>query len=75
MRSVILGYTAESTNLARTKIQYVELLNAYRCFFMTRCPAFQMQRWIDQAKNKLMDIIDQTKKDDPNITVRVAFVG
>lgn len=35
----------------------------------------QMQRWIDQAKNKLLDIITQAKEDVANISLRVAFVG
>lgn len=34
-----------------------------------------MQSWIDQAKNKLTSIINQTKKDVANIELRVAFVG
>ncbi|CAN0020957.1 unnamed protein product [Scytosiphon promiscuus] len=34
-----------------------------------------MQSWIDQAKGKLNAIIEQTKKDVPNIELRVAFVG
>lgn len=43
--------------------------------FPKRFRALQMQLWIDQAKNKLMDIIVQTKEDYTNISVRVAFVG
>ena len=35
----------------------------------------QMQRWIDQAKDKLLDIIAMTKEDVANISLRVAFVG
>ena len=35
----------------------------------------QMQSWIDQAKDKLNDIIAQAKRDDPNLQLRVAFVG
>ena len=35
----------------------------------------QMQSWIDQAKTKLVDIIDQAKKDVPNLVLRVSFVG
>lgn len=34
-----------------------------------------MQSWIDQAKDKLMDIIAQAKKDVANLNLRVAFVG
>ena len=34
-----------------------------------------MQRWIDQAKNKLLDIIAQAKGDVATISLRVAFVG
>lgn len=34
-----------------------------------------MGRWIDQAKKKLFAIIEQTKKDIPNLRLRVAFVG
>lgn len=34
-----------------------------------------MQNWIDQAKNKLMSIIEQAKKDVVNLNLRVAFVG
>ncbi|CAN0360155.1 unnamed protein product, partial [Laminaria digitata] len=34
-----------------------------------------MQTWIDQAKNKLMDIIAQAKNDVVNLNLRVAFVG
>lgn len=34
-----------------------------------------MQSWIDQAKTKLVDIIDQAKKDVPNLVLRVSFVG
>lgn len=34
-----------------------------------------MQTWIDQAKNKLMDIIAQAKEDVVNLNLRVAFVG
>ncbi|CAN0297621.1 unnamed protein product, partial [Ectocarpus sp. 8 AP-2014] len=43
------------------------------CFVMD-CTG-SMQRWIDQAKTKLLDIIDQAKKDVKNISLRVAFVG
>lgn len=35
----------------------------------------QMQSWIDQAKTKLIDIIDQAKKDVSNLQLRVSFVG
>lgn len=39
------------------------------------CCLWQMQSWIDQAKNKLFDIISQAKKDVANLNLRVAFVG
>ena len=39
------------------------------------CTVSQMQSWIDQAKNKLMGIIEQAKKDVANLNLRVAFVG
>lgn len=34
-----------------------------------------MQTWISQAKEHMMDIIDQTRRDEPNLHLRVAFVG
>ena len=34
-----------------------------------------MQSWIDQAKEKLMEIIEQAKNDVANLNLRVAFVG
>lgn len=37
--------------------------------------SYQMQKWIDQAKDKLVDIIAQAKKDVANINLRVSFVG
>ncbi|CAB1113047.1 unnamed protein product [Ectocarpus sp. CCAP 1310/34] len=43
------------------------------CFVMD-CTG-SMQRWIDQARTRLLDIIDQAKKDVANINLRVAFVG
>lgn len=35
----------------------------------------QMQSWIDQARDKLFDIISQAKRDDSNLQLRVSFVG
>ena len=35
----------------------------------------QMMTWIDQTKQKLFDIIKQTKKEAENLKLRVAFVG
>lgn len=35
----------------------------------------QMETWIDQTKQKLFDIIKQTKKEAKNLKLRVAFVG
>ncbi|CAN0495731.1 unnamed protein product [Ectocarpus sp. 12 AP-2014] len=43
------------------------------CFVMD-CTR-SMQSWIDQARNKLNDIIEQAKKDVDNLELRVAFVG
>ncbi|CAN0020887.1 unnamed protein product [Scytosiphon promiscuus] len=43
------------------------------CFVMD-CTG-SMQSWIDLAKDKLLDIIVQAKKDVTSISVRVAFVG
>ncbi|CAN0361522.1 unnamed protein product, partial [Laminaria digitata] len=43
------------------------------CFVMD-CTR-SMQSWIDQAKDKLFDIIAQAKRDDPNLQLRVSFVG
>ncbi|CAM9134455.1 unnamed protein product [Ectocarpus sp. 6 AP-2014] len=43
------------------------------CFVMD-CTG-SMQYWIDQAKTKLLGIINQAKKDVANINLRVAFVG
>ncbi|CAM9481056.1 unnamed protein product [Pylaiella littoralis] len=51
--------------------QYEKILDL--CFVMD-CTG-SMQRWIDQAKNKLMDIIVKTKRDHGHIRMRVAFVG
>ena len=52
-------------------------LRTSACVFPPACRFFasQMQRWIDQAKNKLLDIIAQAKEDVANISLRVAFVG
>ena len=46
-----------------------------KCCVRPSCAPQQMQRWIDQAKNKLLDIIAQAKEDVANISLRVAFVG
>lgn len=35
----------------------------------------QMQKWIDQSKKRLLDIIDQLKKDAKNLVLRVAYIG
>eukprot|EP00752_Nemacystus_decipiens_P005758 g5207.t1 len=43
------------------------------CFVMD-CTR-SMQSWIDQAKTKLVDIINQAKNDVSNLHLRVAFVG
>ncbi|CAM9131295.1 unnamed protein product [Ectocarpus fasciculatus] len=43
------------------------------CFVMD-CTG-SMQYWIDQARRRLRDIIDQARKDVANICLRVAFVG
>ena len=37
--------------------------------------SFQMQRWVDQAKNKLTAIIEEAKKHKAVGELRVAFVG
>lgn len=34
-----------------------------------------MQKWIDQSKNKLLDIIDQVKEDLGDVELRVAYIG
>ncbi|CAN0134278.1 unnamed protein product, partial [Laminaria digitata] len=47
--------------------------NVDLCFVMD-CTG-SMQNWIDQAKDKLMDIIEQAKNDVANLNLRVAFVG
>ncbi|CAM9793855.1 unnamed protein product [Ectocarpus sp. 4 AP-2014] len=47
--------------------------NVDLCFVMD-CTG-SMQSWIDQAKTKLLGIIDQAKKDVTNFSLRVAFVG
>lgn len=38
-------------------------------------PTRQMQRWINQAKSRLQNIIAQAKGDGQNVSLRVAFVG
>ena len=35
----------------------------------------QMQSWIDQAKTKLLEIIEEAKADVGDLNVRVGFVG
>ncbi|CAM9201664.1 unnamed protein product [Laminaria digitata] len=47
--------------------------NVDLCFVMD-CTG-SMQKWIDQARDKLLDIIAQAKADVVNLNLRVAFVG
>ena len=42
---------------------------------VTLCLSVQMQEWIDQAKNRLLDIIVQVKEERADASLRVAFVG
>lgn len=34
-----------------------------------------MQKWIDQSKNKLLDIIDQVREELADVELRVAYIG
>ncbi|CAM9131372.1 unnamed protein product [Ectocarpus fasciculatus] len=61
------------TRMAAVHTDTTRKINVDLCFVMD-CTG-SMQRWIDQAKTKLLDIIDQAKKDVKNINLRVAFVG
>lgn len=52
------------------------IISCFRPPTLVRAVFFpQMQSWIDQAKTKLIDIIEQAKKDVSNLQLRVSFVG
>ena len=57
-------------SIARIEARFLALILVDLCRTIS-----QMQNWIDEAKDKLMDIIAQAKNDVANLNLRVAFVG
>lgn len=51
-------------------------LGPLRCsIYHVCCLRVQMQRWIDQSRTKMFDIVAQTNEDVLNLELRVAYVG